>query len=137
MKDAVREMSRFLTIPQRYAKLRARCPVPPEPTKRRGRPRKPRADVQQIEPWETEPPDTPLVTDLRHRLAKNFMRYRQSTRPRTPMVADLEKRLAARVGLPRQRPTARVDFGNVSRVGDAPDDAPNHKCRPAKGCHHE
>ncbi len=129
--------TRFLTIPQRYAKLRARCPIPPEPWKKRqGRPRKVvsavLSSVLHIEPWEYDPPETPLVAGLRHRLAESFVRYRQSTRPLTPMVVDLEKRLAARVGLPRQKPTARVDFGNVSRVGDAADDVPEPQMPPGE-----
>ena len=124
------------TIPERYARLRARCPVPPEPAKRRGRPRFTvrTQSVQQIEPWETEPPlsrrgrprgadpDTPLIADLRRRLAEQ-LQY-SPMRPRTPMVADLERRLAARVGLPRQTPKGPVNLGNRSRDEDRPDDQP-------------
>ena len=57
--------TRFLTIPQRYAKLRARCPIPPEPWKKRqGRPRKVvsavLSSVLHIEPWEYDPPELRL-----------------------------------------------------------------------------
>ena len=125
-----------ITIAERYAKLRARCPVPPEPTKRRGRPRKPPP-----EPWELSPPappDTPLMADLRRRLQSRYARTaatlvtQKYQRVRTPLVMDLEARLAARAALPRQKPTARVDFGNVNQVGDAADDAPEPEMPPGE-----
>ncbi len=70
------------------------------------------------------------MADLRRRLQSRYARTEATLitqkyqRVQTPLVLDLEARLAARAGLPRQKPTAPVNYGNVSRVGDAVDDAP-------------
>jgi len=103
------------TIAQRYARLRARCPLPAYPEKRRrGGPRK----------------ITPLVADLRRRLAAQLQK--PPGRLRTPLVIDMEKRLAARAGLSRSKPNYPVDYGNPSRAEDRADDVPEPAMPPGE-----
>ena len=45
-------------------------------------------------------------------------RLRYEQRRKMPFVLDLEKRFAVRVGMARQMPTARIDFGNRSEPGE-------------------
>ncbi len=119
------------TIAERYARSRARCPIPPEPAKRRGRPRF-AAALKAYSKSNLGRPNrrfsrrgrprgatrTHPHSDLRRRLADQ-LQY-SPTRPRTPMVTDLERRLAARAGLPRQTPKGPVNLGNRSLDEDRP-----------------
>jgi hypothetical protein len=113
-------MSRYPTIAERYARLRARCPIPPCAEKRRLRSR---PVVPQVvaplapEPWDIDDPQV-VVEPL--------------SRVRTPLIIDLEKRLAARAGMARSKPSGPVSLGDRSLPEDRADDVPEPAMPPGE-----